>query len=65
LALSASHWQSILAKGIETLDQAWTLKMMGFELGQGFHLGRPTARRDFLAYVDGGERSDARGLVSH
>jgi EAL domain-containing protein (putative c-di-GMP-specific phosphodiesterase class I) len=52
ILLGQTLGKSILAEGIETLDQAWILKMMGCRSGQGFHLGRPMSNREFLAYID-------------
>jgi predicted signal transduction protein with EAL and GGDEF domain len=52
ILLGQTLGKSLLAEGIETLDQAWILKMMGCKSGQGFHLGRPMSNREFLAYLD-------------
>jgi diguanylate cyclase (GGDEF)-like protein len=50
--LSQTLGKAVLAEGLETVDQAWILKMMGCKAGQGFHLGRPMTNRDFLAFLD-------------
>ena len=52
ILLSQTLGKAVLAEGIETIDQAWILKMMGCKAGQGFHLGRPMPARDFLGYLD-------------
>jgi diguanylate cyclase (GGDEF)-like protein/PAS domain S-box-containing protein len=33
--------KDIVAEGVETADQAWLLKMMGCQVGQGYHFARP------------------------
>ncbi|MGE3241802.1 MAG: EAL domain-containing protein [Pirellulales bacterium] len=40
-----------LAEGIETESEARTCGQLGFELGQGFHLGRPVPAKQFAALV--------------
>ncbi|SMX44446.1 sensor domain-containing phosphodiesterase [Octadecabacter ascidiaceicola] len=41
----------VVAEGIETEAEMRTLKNLGVEMGQGFHLGRPTLSSDVLKLV--------------
>lgn len=43
---------SVVAEGIETQEQGLTLREMGCEFGQGFHLGVPLDERAAFALID-------------
>lgn len=42
---------SVVAEGIETEAELRTLKSLGVELGQGYHLGRPALAQDVLGQL--------------
>ncbi|WP_375279906.1 EAL domain-containing protein [Pseudooctadecabacter sp.] len=45
---AADTQAKVVAEGIETEAERQTLRRIGVELGQGYHLGRPTPARDVL-----------------
>jgi diguanylate cyclase (GGDEF)-like protein/PAS domain S-box-containing protein len=48
-----------LAEGIESADQAYELRRLGTELGQGFYLSRPMPWEEVLELLAHGRRIDA------
>jgi EAL domain-containing protein (putative c-di-GMP-specific phosphodiesterase class I) len=55
MTLAESLKKTVVAEGIETADQAWMLRLVGCQLGQGYHFGRPltaTEMRERLG-IDG------------
>jgi diguanylate cyclase (GGDEF)-like protein len=62
--LGESLGKSIIAEGIETLEQLELLQNMGCKVGQGFHLSRPLAAELVDTMLDGMvARSDRRPFV--
>ena len=53
-ALSESHNKLVIAAGVENADQAWMLRMMGCEVGQGPHFGRPRAAAEMARWYEEG-----------
>jgi EAL domain-containing protein (putative c-di-GMP-specific phosphodiesterase class I) len=51
IALSHDLNLTVTAEGIETETQAQHLRDLGCDLGQGFHLGRPTPAREIAALL--------------
>jgi EAL domain-containing protein (putative c-di-GMP-specific phosphodiesterase class I) len=50
LVRAATDLNSVpLAEGVETEGEAVTCRQLGFQLGQGYHFGRPAAARDYAA----------------
>lgn len=41
MTLSETLDKVVVAEGIETADQAWMLRVMGCQVGQGYYFGRP------------------------
>ncbi|MFY8030887.1 MAG: EAL domain-containing protein, partial [Devosia sp.] len=50
MTLSETLDKVVVAEGIETADQAWMLKMMGCQIGQGYYFGRPRTGAEMLAW---------------
>lgn len=50
MTLSDTLGKVVVAEGIETADQAWMLKMMGCQIGQGYYFGRPRTGTEMLAW---------------
>ncbi len=50
MTLSDTLGKIVVAEGIETADQAWMLKMMGCQIGQGYHYGRPRTGAEMLRW---------------
>lgn len=58
MTLSETLDKVVVAEGIETADQAWMLKMMGCQIGQGYYFGRPRTGAEMLAwFADRGDES--------
>ncbi|WP_404403175.1 EAL domain-containing protein [Pelagibacterium halotolerans] len=51
LMLSESLGKGVIAEGIETIDQAWVLRLAGCQTGQGYFFGRPASAADTLAAI--------------
>jgi diguanylate cyclase (GGDEF)-like protein/PAS domain S-box-containing protein len=71
LQLAQNLGLEVIAEGIETEDQALTLRTLGCELGQGFYFGRPVPGLDLApsseqiedrAAITLGRRRDARSV---
>ena len=50
MTLSDTLGKVVVAEGIETADQAWMLRMMGCQVGQGYYFGRPRTGAEMLAW---------------
>lgn len=50
MTLSETLDKVVVAEGIETADQAWMLRMMGCQIGQGYHFGRPRTAAEMRAW---------------
>lgn len=50
MTLSETLDKIVVAEGIETADQAWVLRMMGCQIGQGYHFGRPRTAAEMRAW---------------
>lgn len=50
VAFAHSTGAQVAAEGIETADELATVKQLGMDYGQGFHLGRPGPLSEVLAY---------------
>ncbi|HWZ86745.1 MAG TPA: EAL domain-containing protein, partial [Thermoanaerobaculia bacterium] len=46
----------MVGEGIEGVEEADALRASGCELGQGYHFSRPVPEKDFLKYLEDGER---------
>ncbi|MCD7060059.1 EAL domain-containing protein [Pelagibacterium xiamenense] len=51
LMLSDSLGKEVVAEGIESVDQAWLLRLAGCRTGQGYFFGRPAPAADTLAAI--------------
>ena len=51
-AMIKSLNMSIVAEGVETLEQAEILKEMGVDFLQGFYFSKPVSREDFVKFID-------------
>jgi diguanylate cyclase (GGDEF)-like protein/PAS domain S-box-containing protein len=51
----------VVAEGIERADQLALLGSLGYELGQGFHLGRPMPEDELVALLRGGRSGRGGG----
>jgi EAL domain-containing protein (putative c-di-GMP-specific phosphodiesterase class I) len=60
--LSRSLGVKTLAEGIESAQQAYELRRLGTELGQGFHLGRPIDWPDAQTLLCGGRVLESYAL---
>ena len=49
MTLSETLGKIVVAEGIENADQAWMLRMMGCQIGQGYHFGRPRTAAEMMA----------------
>ncbi len=52
MTLSETLDKIVVAEGIENADQAWMLKMMGCQVGQGYFYGRPRTGAEMVAWFD-------------
>jgi len=52
LMLADSLDKSVIAEGIETVDQAWLLRLLGCRIGQGYYFGRPCPAVDLVAKLN-------------
>jgi len=50
MTLSETLDKVVVAEGIETADQAWMLKMMGCQIGQGYYFGRPRTGMEMMTW---------------
>ena len=50
MTLSETLDKIVVAEGIENADQAWMLKMMGCQIGQGYYYGRPRTGTEMMAW---------------
>ncbi len=50
MTLSETLDKIVVAEGIENADQAWMLKMMGCQIGQGYYYGRPRTGAEMVAW---------------
>jgi EAL domain-containing protein (putative c-di-GMP-specific phosphodiesterase class I) len=50
MTLSETLDKVVVAEGIETADQAWMLKMMGCQIGQGYYFGRPRTAAEMMTW---------------
>ncbi len=50
MTLSDTLGKVVVAEGIETADQAWMLRMMGCQMGQGYYFGRPRTGAEMLTW---------------
>jgi diguanylate cyclase (GGDEF)-like protein len=50
MTLSETLGKVVVAEGIENADQAWMLRMMGCQIGQGYHFGRPRTGAEMMAW---------------
>lgn len=53
----------LVAEGIETHEQYEVLKLLSCEIGQGYWLGRPMSKVDFLKFVTADGMCSQEGLV--
>ena len=53
VTLAKAHGKSLVAEGIETVEDAHLLKAMGCEYGQGYYFARPQDAASFLAAIRG------------
>jgi diguanylate cyclase (GGDEF)-like protein len=58
MTLSETLDKIVVAEGIETADQAWMLRMMGCQIGQGYHFGRPRTAVEMVNWFR--DRGDER-----
>lgn len=52
VAIASGFGATTVAEGVETESQAAALAELGFDLGQGYHLGRPLALEDARNLID-------------
>ncbi|MCJ8517275.1 diguanylate cyclase (GGDEF)-like protein [Pseudorhizobium tarimense] len=57
IRLVRNRQATILAEGVETLEQAKLMKSLGIDLVQGYHLGRPSSVSTLLAAKDAPSRA--------
>jgi EAL domain-containing protein (putative c-di-GMP-specific phosphodiesterase class I) len=50
MTLSETLDKIVVAEGIESADQAWMLRMMGCQIGQGYYFGRPRTGAEMIAW---------------
>jgi diguanylate cyclase (GGDEF)-like protein len=48
MTLSETLGKVVVAEGIENADQAWMLRMMGCQVGQGYHFSRPRTAAEMM-----------------
>jgi EAL domain-containing protein (putative c-di-GMP-specific phosphodiesterase class I) len=50
MTLSETLDKTVVAEGIENADQAWMLRMMGCQIGQGYHFSRPRTAAQMMEW---------------
>jgi diguanylate cyclase (GGDEF)-like protein len=58
MMLSEALSKVVVAEGIENADQAWMLKLMGCQVGQGYHFSRPCSGAKMVQWFT--ERGETR-----
>ena len=64
IAMSQHLAMSVIAEGIETIEQAAALRDMGCEYGQGYHFARPLEAIHMLSWIKERELNDQRSLIT-